>query len=496
MDATRPTLDASPPLALPRRDPLVGLRDRPVILALVLIAAIAAAVIVALGTPTTYRAEADVLVSPVDAESEQLEGLGLLQGARGSVVAAARLVESESVTQIVRRRLGLGPGEPAPVDEIDVTPLPQSDLIAIEATTESPERSARVANVFANSLLAQRKRAFQRKLRREIARVQRLVTSLEAPLGTADHETLEVLRKKLRTLEAFRGAPDPTLGVFERATVPDEPRERPTLRIAATFLSVLLVGIGLVLALAGLTPRVLSELDLPRGVPVLARVPRPRSWFGRRAEAQPAELAEPFRTLRIRLAAGRVDGRLPRVIVITSPRGRDGKTEFAIGLGRAIAATGNRVLLVDADLGARRREGELGVHARERGFATLLDGDGLPVEPLIEDLDDRWPGLRMLPAGGGDGHHLVDPVAADAVTARLLEHADVVIFEAPAMTRYADALALAHSADAVLVTLRFGGTRRAQLERALDVFATVGIEVTGLVAALRTGLPRARRGLL
>jgi Mrp family chromosome partitioning ATPase len=131
----------------------------------------------------------------------------------------------------------------------------------------------------------------------------------------------------------------------------------------------------------------------------------------------------------------------------------------------------------------------------ERGFATLLDGDGMPVEPLTHDLDDSRPGLRLLPAGGGDGHHLVDPAAAEGVTARLLEHADVVIYHAPAMSSYADALALAHSADAVLVALRFGRTRRDQLEQALDVFATVGIEVTGLVVALRTRGPWARRRL-
>lgn len=479
-------------MAPPRRDPLLGLRDRPVILALVLIAAIVAAVIVALGTPTTYRAEADVLVSPIDAESEQLEGLGLLQGARGSVVAAARLVQSEGVTELVRKRLGLRPGQPVPLDDIDVTPLPQSDLIAIEATTESPGRSARIANAFADSLLLQRKRAFQRNLRREIARVRALITRLGAPSGGADRDTLEVLRKRLRTLEAFRGAPDPTLGVFERATVPDEARERGTLRIVAAFFGVLVVGLGLVLALTGLTPRVLSELDLPRGVPVLARVPRRPSRLRRGRDGLPAEIGEPFRTLRIRLAAGRADGRMPRMIVITSPRARDGKTNVAIGLGRAVAATGDRVLLVDADLGARRLETALGLAPHERGFATLLDGDGLPVEPLLQDVDGDLPGLRLLPAGAGDSHHLVDPVAVDVVSARLLEHADVLIFDAPSMTRYADALALGHSADAMLVTVRFGVTRRDQLDRALDVLATVGMEVTGLVVGLRTRIPWVR----
>lgn len=40
-----------------------------------------------------------------------------------------------------------------------------------------------------------------------------------------------------------------------------------------------------------------------------------------------------------------------RVIAITSGKGGVGKTNFAVNLGIALAQTGNRVTLIDADLG-------------------------------------------------------------------------------------------------------------------------------------------------
>jgi Mrp family chromosome partitioning ATPase/capsular polysaccharide biosynthesis protein len=477
---------------LSRRDPLIGLRDRPLLLVLVLLAAIAAAVIVARAAPTEYASEADVLVSPVDAESETLEGLGLLQGENGSVVAAARLVESEAVAKVVRRRLGLAPGEPAPIDDIEVIPLPQSDLVAIKATTASPKRAARTANAFADSLIIQRTRAFQRRRASEIVRVEGLVNSLGE--GQANRVAqLEVLRERLRTLEAFKGADDPTLSVFKRATAPDEPKTRPAARVVAAFLAVLIGGLGLVIALGGLTPRLLSELELPVVLPVLTRVPwipfRTRLNVGGRA---PGALAEPFRTLAIRLAAGRSDGRLPRTVVVTSVGTRDGKTSTAAYLALAIAARGERVLLVDGDLGRPRLERAFGLTPQPVGLATVLGGDAGPIEPLLVDLGGAWHGVRLLPAGRASGHELLDPEGVAFVTTRLLEHADVLIVDAPLITHSADALALTHRAEAVLLAVRLGVTRRDWLTRSLDVFRTARIDVTGLVVGLRRSTVRRR----
>lgn len=474
---------------MPPRDPLTGLRDRPILLALVALAAIAAAVGVALASPTRYRAEADVIVSPVNAESEQLEGLGLLQGARGSVVAAARLVESPPVTELVRTRLHLPKAKQAALrNEISVTPLPQSDLVAIESTADSPRQATRLANTFATALIAERTRAFQRRRTGEAARLGHLIADLSRGDARPDRNSVEVLRERLRTLEAFKGADDPTLAVFKRATVPDEPTSRPTLAIAAAFISVLVGGVGLTLALAGLTPRVLTESELPGSVPVLARVPR-LAWRAR-DPLRPISLrlAEPFRTLRIRLAAGRPDGRLPQTVVVTSAGRREGKTTAALQLALAAAAAHQRVILVDGDLSRPRLERAVGLSRHPMGLTGLLAGEPQSIERLLIDLDNLRPGLRLLPAGTGRGQELVDPGRLSALLARLLEHAEVVIVDSPVITHYADALALAHAADAVLLAVALGRTRRDRVVRALEVFGTAGIEPTGLVVRSRRRL--------
>src|SRR5262249_2141349 len=101
------------------------------------------------------------------------------------------------------------------------------------------------------------------------------------------------------------------------------------------------------------------------------------------AEEPQSAAAEAFRMLRT--AIGRADdGGRARVLVITSGQAGEGKTTISTNLATAIADSGLRVLLVDADL---RRPGchlAFGVENRF-GLSTLLAGDadlGSVVRPV------------------------------------------------------------------------------------------------------------------
>ena len=95
---------------------------------------------------------------------------------------------------------------------------------------------------------------------------------------------------------------------------------------------------------------------------MLGRHPPPRPTLGeaspaaglhRRRPASLTPLVEAFNALRSNLVYLEVDRPL-RSILVTSPTGGEGRSTVALNLAAALAASGEHVILVDADLRARR----------------------------------------------------------------------------------------------------------------------------------------------
>ncbi|WP_321476837.1 polysaccharide biosynthesis tyrosine autokinase [uncultured Paludibaculum sp.] len=90
-------------------------------------------------------------------------------------------------------------------------------------------------------------------------------------------------------------------------------------------------------------------------------------------QRKPSLLAESFRaTLTSILFAGQ-DGRQPRLLVVTSASPGEGKTTVVSNLAIALAETGQRVLLIDADTRKPRIHSIFGL-GNERGLTTILRG--------------------------------------------------------------------------------------------------------------------------
>lgn len=85
-----------------------------------------------------------------------------------------------------------------------------------------------------------------------------------------------------------------------------------------------------------------------------------------------------------------------RVIAVTGGKGGVGKTNVSINLGLALAAQGQRVLLLDADLGLANIDVLLGLRP-ERNLEDLFAGDC----SLRDIIVDGPGGLRIIPASSG-----------------------------------------------------------------------------------------------
>jgi capsular polysaccharide biosynthesis protein len=259
-----------------------ALRQHWKLIAVLVVTAVAAAALYSVTTPKRYEAKVDVLVTPVR-DDDTLAGINVLRESGDptrTVVTAARLAKTREIAAGVRARLGASSNF-NPLGSVDVKPIGQANIVSIIAHAETSDRGAAVANAFADELIEQRRSEFQSELEGAISRLRQRLEAAER-VRPRSVEAL-VLQERLADLSSYLGTNDPTLRIVSRADPPASPVwPRPKLSIAVALLAALLLGIGVVVALEFIDPRVNreDELLLAQRLPVLARVPRrarPRS---------------------------------------------------------------------------------------------------------------------------------------------------------------------------------------------------------------------------
>jgi capsular exopolysaccharide synthesis family protein len=447
-----------------------------------------------------YKAEADLLVTPVTGDDPVLSGLGLIKESNDptrDVETAARLVTGRDVAVRVNQGLRLHKTTDELRSDVDAAPIANSNIVAITAKAGSADRARDLANGFANAVVAQRTDQLHTQLDSLIPRLRARAAGGAGGAGPGS------LNDEIAQLEGLRAGKDPTLRVETRASSPGSPSSpRPILTIIAGILAGLVLGVGGAFAQHAIDPRLRREDQLRElfSLPILARVPRERRArttskgkrrFGlgprrkvRRALA-PGQLSpttlEAYRTLRAMLAAGRVERRKGRSVLVTGPSPSEGKTTTAINLASSLALAGNRVILIEADFRRPTVGAALGVRPH-LGIGKVLLGTVsidealVPTKPFGENLrvllvdraDDRLAEVMSLPSA-----------------AMLLEEAerlaDYVVIDSPPLTEVVDALPLAEQVDDVVLTVRLGYSNIAQLARLADLLESNGIGPTGFV---------------
>jgi capsular exopolysaccharide synthesis family protein len=169
-----------------------------------------------------------------------------------------------------------------------------------------------------------------------------------------------------------------------------------------------------------------------------------------------------------------------RSLAITSPNYGDGKTTVAFNLAVSVAQDVKQtVLLVDLDLRKPDIHHFVGLDTG-LGLTDHLIGDKPLADCLIHPSFER---LTILPAGEAL-HNSSEVLGAPkmAALARELEHEypdRLIIYDMPPILAQDDSIAFLPHVGAVLVVVREGVTRAAELKRSLDLLA--GAQVIGTV---------------
>jgi Mrp family chromosome partitioning ATPase/capsular polysaccharide biosynthesis protein len=462
------------------------IRERWKLIALtVLVTTLAAALYV--GTAQkTYKAEADLLVSPVSGQDSTLNSIpGLIHESNDptrDVQTAARLVTTINVARIAKQKLNTDRSARSLLNDVESTPIAQSNIVAVTATGSTAVSAQNLANVFAQSTVQDRTKKFHDALDAAIKALRPQVDRLpKEPPGTQ----VAPLRLQLSELETLRAGSDPTVRVETQADRPTEAAwPKRNLSIIAGIIAGLALGIGGAFAAQVFDPRLRREDQLRAlyRLPVLARIPEESRARHENAIA-PHQLSpagvEAFRTLRATLTAPRRGGRQITSVMITGASPSEGKTTTALNLAASLALSGKRVILIEADLRRPKIGKALGVSAT-RGIASVLI-DGMPLNEALMTSDAYGDNLKLLLVDRA-GEWMADQFslpAAQNLVDEAKELADFVVIDSPPLAEVIDALPLVQMTDEVVIVTRLGRTHLNKLTRLGEILGQYGVRPAG-----------------
>jgi len=199
--------------------------------------------------------------------------------------------------------------------------------------------------------------------------------------------------------------------------------------------------------------------------------------------SRPSVMAESFRTALSSLVLSARDGRRPRVILLSSAAPRAGKTTVASNLAIALAETGQRVLLIDADM-RRPRLDRIFDLPNEFGLSDLLRSKE-PIRGPVNGLahSTMVPNLSVLTSGrpGSSDTALLYSGRLSEIIAAVRSEYDTVLIDTPPMLAMADARLIARFADGVVLVARANQTSRDAIRLACKRFLDDGTPVLGAI---------------
>lgn len=204
-----------------------------------------------------------------------------------------------------------------------------------------------------------------------------------------------------------------------------------------------------------------------------------RSEGGRLVALQPrSPAAEAVRTLRTALHFG-VAGAESKVHVVTSPAPGDGKSTVASNLAIAMAQSGQRVLLIDADMRKPTQHDIFEIDS-DVGLAAVLSGTLAPAETIVET---GVSSLDLMPCGKRP-HNPVE-LLTNGVLAEALNHLskqyDRIVVDCPPVMPVADARMISAMGDCTVLVLRAERSTRRLSVAARDELLKVRTQRLGLV---------------
>ncbi len=414
--------------------------------------AIVGAIIFTLQAEKQYSATSALLLRPSAAVEPQR-----------TVETNLQLISLPAVAAETAKEIGDMSGEEVTA-AVEATQRGESDIIEVKATTDDPDKAAEVANTFAEQFIAFRQ---------------------DPSRGELQSSKIEIVERA--TPEDTAVSPNPVRNVVFGALIG------------------LALGIGLALLLEQLDRRVKRQDDLPEatGLPLITTVPKRKAFEADHlgdGSVSPAE-AEIFLMLRANLRYFNVRKDI-RSVLVTSAQPGEGKSLISLGLALGAAMSGERVLLIEADM----RDPSLGTKldvSSARGLSWALSQPDAKVADAVATIAAKdiaetagEAKLDILPAGSipPNPTELVESQRMRDLLAEAEGSYDFVVVDTPPILVVADAIPLVSAVSGVLAVSGLGVSTRGAATDLAEQLERMEAATLGLVANFATNKGRSYEG--
>jgi len=312
----------------------------------------------------------------------------------------------------------------------------------------------------------------------------------------ASRDLYEQLVKKLKEAGIVAGLKATNAVVIDPAGIPVSPVEpRPALNLAMGMMVGSLFGLALCFLRENLDTTIATPNDVADigSLPALGIVPRLSDGkgsgrvlpsLGRKQqrvvalERPESMIADAYRSLRTAVLLANAEAP-PKVLLITSPLPREGKSTTSVNSAVVFAQKSQRVLLVDGDM--RRGDVHRLLNLPNNGGLSAALANEEPQQFYLHHPD--LPNLTVLPAGNRPQKvpDLLDSARMRDLVSSWRQDFDQVIIDAPPVIGLSDAVILATMSDLIVLVLRAQQSRRQDLLRAQEILASVHANVAGAI---------------
>lgn len=409
----------------------------------------AAGFTIAANTAPRYQASTTLFVGVTPSDGGSWNLANSSNYARQAANSYAQIIRTELVLEPVADALGIDTDAAALASRVTASNPVNTQNIEVTVTDRNPVLTVQIAN--------------------EIA--QQFATVVADELEGTSGEDDSLVR----------------IEVLQPAITPSAPSApKPLFNIALGALIGLAAGIGVAFLRQILDTRIqtVEEATSATGLPLLGAIPdtliEKDSALSVAVSPRGAD-SEAYRALRTNLDfVGGDDRQRCRTFVVSSCSPGEGKSTAFANLALAIAETGKRVVLIDADLRAPTIASLFGLE----GSVGLTDV--LRRRAGLADVLQQWGTGRLFVLASGqlppNPAELLGSATMEQTLSDLRTSFDVILIDAPPALAVTDAAVVSRFADGALLVAAVGSTRRPALTAALGAFEKIGGNVLGLIA--------------
>ena len=433
-------------------------------------------------------------LAEVNARLNQLRRL-LESGGQGAETAAEvmssalvqqlRTQEAQALSRQSELSVELGPKHPrmlqvsAEIIEIRERIRDEVQRIAIGLEQEAEFARTRVASLETNLRAARGETSAQNKEAIQLRALER-----EA---AANRTLYQTFLNRFKETSSTQGLESSDARIISAAEVPGWPSSPNRKKLLTQYILLGFFGAcGLVLALQMLNPGMMTPEQVQQVlkeyviglIPISPNKAAPHDYV---LEKPNSGLVEAINSLKFGLALSDPDHPV-KAIQVTSSVPEEGKTTLAIALARVMAASGQKVVLIDGDLRRSSIGKKLNMPEKHKGLSDLvLAGD----EPLAEFLlRDEKGKVDVIPAGTAKYANATDIFSSHRmkeIVGMLKSIYDLIIIDTPPVMAVADARIIGRIVDKTLFVIRWDKTPRKVARAAVEQLHRAEVDIAGVV---------------